>query len=153
LAATLHLPRKRVKHRVDYLGAVTLSVAATAIVLLTTWGGNQYAWGSPQIITLGVVGVLATAAFLLVEARAAEPVLPLHVFRNATFSLATGMSFLAGLAMFGALTFLPLYQQTVQHASPTGSGLLLMPMLLGSAVTSVIAGQVTTKTGRYKILP
>jgi EmrB/QacA subfamily drug resistance transporter len=153
LALTLHLPRRRVEHRVDYLGAAVLAVAATAIVLLTTWGGAQYAWGSPQIISLAVVAVLATGAFLAVEARAAEPILPLHVFRNGNFSLSISMSFLLGLAMFGALTFLPLYQQTVQHASATGSGLLLIPLMLGSTVTSLIGGQVTTKTGRYKALP
>jgi EmrB/QacA subfamily drug resistance transporter len=153
LALTLHLPRKRVEHRVDYLGAGILAVAATAIVLLTTWGGAQYAWGSPQIVALGVLAVLAVAAFLAVEARAAEPVLPLHVFRNLNFSLSTAMSFLLGLALFGALTFLPLYQQTVQHASATTSGLLLIPLMLGSTITSLIGGQITTRTGRYKALP
>ncbi len=130
-----------------------LAVAATALVLLLTWGGGQYAWGSPQILVLGVVTVVATAAFLAIEARAAEPVLPLHVFKNLNFSLATAMSFLLGLALFGALTFLPLYQQTVQHASATTSGLLLIPLLLGSTATSIIGGQITTKTGRYKALP
>ena len=153
LALTLHLPRKRVEHRVDYLGAAVLAVAATAVVPVTTWGGNQYAWGSAQIIGLGVIAVVAVAAFIAIEARAAEPVLPLHVFRNRNFSLATGMSFLLGLTMFGALTFLPFYQQTVQHASATGSGLMLIPLMLGSTVTSLIAGQVTTRTGRYKALP
>src|SRR5205823_7781963 len=118
-----------------------------------TWGGSQYAWGSAQIMGLAALAVLGTAAFLAIEARAAEPILPLHVFRNRNFSLATGMSFLLGLAMFGALTFLPLYQQTVQHLSATGSGLMLIPMMLGSTVTTLIAGQVTTKTGRYKALP
>jgi EmrB/QacA subfamily drug resistance transporter len=153
LAVTLHLPRRIVQHRIDYLGAAALAVGATAIVLLTTWGGTQYAWGSEQIIGLGVIGVLAVVAFLAVEARAQEPVLPLHVFTNRNFSLASAMSFLLGLAMFGALTFLPLYQQTAQHASPTGSGLMLIPLMLGSTVTSLIAGQVTSKTGRYKALP
>ncbi len=153
LAATLHLPRLRVPHRIDYLGAGLLAVAATSIVLLTTWGGSQYAWGSTTILGLGALAVVAAGAFLMVEARAAEPVLPLHVFRNRNFSLATGMSFLLGLAMFGALTFLPIYQQTVQHLSATGSGLMLIPMMLGSTVTSLIAGQVTTRTGRYKVLP
>lgn len=153
LAATLHLPRLRVPHRIDYLGAGVLAVAATSIVLLTTWGGSQYAWGSRMIVGLGALAVIATVAFLMIEARAAEPVLPLHVFRNRNFSLATGMSFLLGLAMFGALTFLPIYQQTVQHLSATGSGLMLIPMMLGSTVTSLIAGQVTTRTGRYKVLP
>jgi predicted MFS family arabinose efflux permease len=128
-------------------------VAATSIILLTTWGGTQYAWRSAQIMGLGAVAVVAAAAFLAIEARAAEPILPLHVFRNRNFSLATAMSFLLGLAMFGALTFLPLYQQTVQHLSATGSGLMLIPMMLGSTVTTLIAGQVTTRTGRYKALP
>jgi EmrB/QacA subfamily drug resistance transporter len=153
LAATLHLPRLRVPHRIDYLGAGVLAIAATAIVLLTTWGGTQYAWSSAPIMLLGSVAIVGAAAFLVVEARAAEPVLPLHVFGNRNFSLATGMSFLLGLALFGALTFLPIYQQTVQHLSAVGSGLMLIPMMLGSTVTSLIAGQVTTRTGRYKILP
>jgi|CZKW01.1.fsa_nt_gi EmrB/QacA subfamily drug resistance transporter len=153
LAVTLHVPRLRVPHKIDYPGAAVIAVGATAIVLLTTWGGTQYAWGSAQIMVLGAVAAAAVAAFFWVEARAAEPVLPLHVFRNRNFSLASSMSFLLGLSMFGALTFLPLYQQTVQHASATGSGLMLIPLMLGSTVTSLIAGQVTSRSGRYKILP
>jgi EmrB/QacA subfamily drug resistance transporter len=153
LAATLHLPRRRVQHKIDYLGAGVIAVGATAIVLLTTWGGTTYGWGSWQIVMLGVIIVAALAAFFYVESRAAEPVLPLHVFKVRNFSLASGMSFLLGLAMLGALTFLPLYQQTVQHASPTTSGLLLIPLMLGATVTSVVAGTVTSRTGRYKILP
>jgi predicted MFS family arabinose efflux permease len=149
----LHLPRRRVQHKIDYAGAVTLAIAATSIILMTTWGGTQYAWGSVQVIGLAVLGAVATVAFLVIESRAAEPILPLNVFRNRNFSLAIGMSFLLGLVLFGALTFLPLYQQTVQHLSPTGSGLMLIPMMLGSTVTALIAGQVTTKTGRYKVLP
>src|SRR5262250_1312343 len=153
LALTLHIPRHVVKHKIDYLGAALLTVAASSLVLLTTWGGTQYPWRSAQIITLGAVAVASTAGFIAVERRAAEPVLPLHVFRNRNFSLVTGMSFLLGLAMFGALTFLPLYQQTVQHLSATESGLMLIPLMLGSTVTTLIAGQVTTRTGRYKALP
>jgi EmrB/QacA subfamily drug resistance transporter len=153
LAATLHIPRRVLKHKIDYLGAVLLAVAAASLVLLTTWGGTQYPWRSGQIIGLGTLAVAATAAFLAVERRAAEPVLPLHVFRNRNFSLVTAMSFLLGLAMFGALTFLPLYQQTVQHLSATQSGLMLIPLMLGSTVTALIAGRVTTRTGRYKALP
>jgi EmrB/QacA subfamily drug resistance transporter len=153
LAATMHLPRRRVAHKIDYAGAVTLAIAATSLILMTTWGGTQYAWGSVQVIGLAVLAVVATVAFLAIEARVAEPILPLNVFRNRNFSLAIGMSFLLGLTLFGALTFLPLYQQTVQHLSPTGSGLMLIPLMLGSTVTALIAGQVTTKTGRYKVLP
>ena len=153
LAATMHMPRHRIEHKIDYAGAVVLAVAATAVILMTTWGGTQYAWGSAPILGLAALAIVGTAGFLAIEARAAEPILPLHVFRNRNFSLAIAMGFLLGLAMFGALTFLPLYQQTVQHLSATGSGLMLIPMMLGSTVTALVAGQVTTRTGRYKALP
>jgi EmrB/QacA subfamily drug resistance transporter len=153
LWATLHLPYKKVPHKIDYLGAGMLAIAATSIVLLTTWGGTQYRWGSGQILGLAVVAVAAVVAFLFTETRAAEPVLPLHVFKNRNFSVATGMSFLLGVAMLGALTFLPLYQQTVQHLSAVGSGLLLIPMMLGVTVTSLIGGFVMTRTGRYRFMP
>ena len=153
IIATLHLPAKRVNHRVDYLGGALLAVAAISLVLLATWGGTEYRWGSGQIIGLALLAAAATAAFCVVELRVAEPILPLHVFRNRNFSLTMGLTFLTGLAMFGALTFLPLYQQTVQGASPTLSGLMLTPMMLGVTVTSIVAGQVTTRTGRYKIFP
>jgi len=153
LWATLHVPRRRVEHKVDYLGAAVIAIGATAIVLMTSWGGTQYAWGSWEIIMLAGIVAAAFAAFFVVEARAAEPILPLHVFKNRNFSLASGMSFLLGFVMLGGMTFLPLYQQTVQHASPTASGLLLIPLMFGSMVTSLIAGQFTVRTGRYKILP
>ena len=153
LALTLHVPRHKVKHKIDYLGAALLTVAASSLVLLTTWGGTQYPWRSAQIMGLGAVAVAATAGFIAAERRAAEPVIPLHVFRNRNFSLVAAMSFLLGLALFGAITFLPLYQQTVQHLSATQSGLMLIPLLIGSTVTALIAGRITTRTGRYKALP
>ena len=153
LLAVLHVPTHKVKHKVDYLGGTLLAVAATALILLATWGGTQYAWASVQIIGLAVLTVAATAGFCLVETRAAEPMLPLRVFRNGNFSLAMVMTFFTGLAMFGAMTFLPLFQQTVQGESPTVSGLMLTPMMVGVTVTSMLAGQVTTRTGRYKIFP
>ena len=153
LLATLHVPAKKVSHKVDYLGGSLLALAATALILLATWGGTQYAWGSAQIIGLALVTVAATVAFCVTETKAAEPMLPLHVFRNRNFSNSMVLTFLTGLAMFGAMTFLPLYQQTVQGESPTVSGLMLTPMMLGSTVTSMLAGQVTTRTGRYKIFP
>ena len=153
LMATLHMPVKRVKHKIDYLGGGLLALAATSLILLATWGGTEYRWGSGQIIGLALLAVAATIAFCVTETRAAEPMLPLHVFRNRNFSVTMALTFLTGLAMFGALTFLPLYQQTVQGASPTVSGLMLTPMMLGVTVTSIVAGQVTTRTGRYKIFP
>ena len=153
LMATLHVPAKKVSHKIDYLGGGLLALAATSLILLATWGGTEYRWGSGQIIGLALLTVAATVGFLVTETRAAEPMLPLHVFRNKNFSVTMGLTFLTGLAMFGALTFLPLYQQTVQGASPTLSGLMLTPMMLGVTVTSIVAGQVTTRTGRYKIFP
>src|SRR5579859_6200677 len=117
--ATLRLPVKKIAHKIDYLGAAVLAVGATAIVLVTTWGGSQYAWGSAPILGLAALAIASVAAFIWVEFRASEPILPMHVFKNLNFTLASSMSFLLGLAMFGAMTFLPLYQQTVQHASPT----------------------------------
>jgi EmrB/QacA subfamily drug resistance transporter len=153
IIATLHLPRNKVAHAIDYLGAAIIAVGATAIVLVTTWGGTQYAWGSATIMSLIALAIIAVGMFIWVESRAVEPILPIHVFRNLNFTLASSMSFLLGLAMFGAMTFLPLYQQTVQHASPTVSGLLLIPMMLGATTTSLIAGRITVQTGRYKALP
>lgn len=153
ISAVLHLPKKRVQARIDYLGAALLTTGITSLVLLTTWGGNQYDWGSGQIIGLGVLGVASLAVFLYVETRAAEPVLPLHIFRSRNFSLISLVGFLVGFVMFGSMTFLPLFQQIVQGASATNSGLLLLPMLLSMMVVSLIAGRVTTQTGRYKVFP
>ncbi len=153
LMAVLHMPAKKVSHKIDYLGGSLLAVAATSLILLATWGGTEYRWGSGQIIGLALLTVAATIGFCITETRAAEPMLPLHVFRNRNFSVTMALTFLTGLAMFGALTFLPLYQQTVQGASPTLSGLMLTPMMLGVTVTSIVAGQVTTRTGRYKVFP
>jgi MFS family permease len=153
IITTLHLPAKRVSHRVDYLGGALLGLAATSLVLLATWGGTEYPWASAQIIGLALLAAAATAGFCVVELRVAEPILPLHVFKNRNFSVTMALTFLTGLAMFGAMTFLPLYQQTVQGESPTVSGLALTPMMLGVTVTSIVAGQVTTRTGRYKIFP
>ena len=154
IIATLHLPRNRVAHKIDYLGAAVLARRRDRDRAGHHLGRQPVrAGGRAQIMTLIVIAVLAVAAFIWVENRAVEPILPMHVFRNRNFTLATSMSFLLGLAMFGAMTFLPLYQQTVQNASPTVSGLMLIPMMLGSTVTSLIAGQVTVRTGKYKALP
>jgi EmrB/QacA subfamily drug resistance transporter len=153
MIATLHLPKRRVEHRIDYLGGILLAIVSTAIILIATWGGTQYSWGSVQVLGLAAVTVVALIGFLFVESRAEEPMLPLHVFRNRNFSVTMVLTFFVGLGMFGAMTFLPLYQQTVQGATPTISGLLLTPMMVGSMITSVAAGQLVTKTGKYKLFP
>jgi EmrB/QacA subfamily drug resistance transporter len=153
LMATLHVPARRVEHRIDYLGGILLGVIATSVILVATWGGTEYSWASAPVLALVVLAVVALAGFIATERRAAEPMLPLHVFRNRNFSLTMVLTFFLGLALFGAITFLPLYQQTVQLASPTVSGLLLTPMMVGSAITSIVAGQAVTRTGRYKAFP
>ncbi|MEV6687495.1 MDR family MFS transporter [Streptomyces sp. NPDC051130] len=153
VSAVLHLPKKKAQGKIDYLGAALLTLAITSTVLVTTWGGTEYAWGSGEIIGLIVVGVVAIAAFLFAETKAAEPVMPLHIFRSRNFTLMSVIGFLVGFAMFGGVLYLPLFQQAVQGASATNSGLLLLPMLLSMMVVSLIAGRVTTSTGKYKIFP
>jgi EmrB/QacA subfamily drug resistance transporter len=153
LAFRLHLPKYRTEHRIDWTGSGLLAIGITALVLITTWGGNEYAWGSIQIVGLAVLAVLSLATFALVERRASEPVLSLGLFKNRNFALSALIGFLLGFTMFGAINFLPLYQQTVQHASATNSGLLLLPMMAGMLVTSLVAGQFITRTGRYRMFP
>ncbi|MEU8890242.1 MDR family MFS transporter [Streptomyces sp. NPDC048442] len=154
VATVLHLPKKeRSKAKIDYLGAGLLTIGITAIVLVTTWGGSEYAWGSGQILGLAAVGVLAIVSFLFVETKAAEPIIPLHIFRNRNFTLMSVLGFIVGFVMFGAVLYLPLFQQSVQGASATNSGLLLLPMLLSMMVVSLVVGRLTTSTGKYKIFP
>ncbi|MCK2219230.1 MFS transporter [Actinomadura sp. ATCC 31491] len=153
IAARLHLPSVHHRVRIDWAGAILLSVGITALVLITTWGGNEYAWGSWQILVLAAVAVVSIAAFVPVERRAAEPIMPLQLFRIRNFTLISGVGFLLGFAMFGAINFLPLFQQTVQGASATNSGLLLLPMMAASMVVSLFVGKAITATGKYKIYP
>lgn len=142
-----------VQHTIDYLGAALLAAAATCLVLLTSLGGTTYDWGSVQIVGLGVAAVLAIIAFIAVEKRASEPMMPLHLFSNKVFAVCSGIGFVVGFAMFGAITYLPQYMQVVQGVSPTDSGLRLLPMMGGLLLTSILSGQLISRTGRYKIFP
>ncbi|MEU9920344.1 MDR family MFS transporter [Streptomyces griseoluteus] len=153
VSAVLHLPKKRAKAGIDYLGVVLLTVGITAIVLVTTWGGTEYAWTSARIMELIALGVVSLVGFVFWQTKAAEPVLPLHIFKSLNFTLMSLIGFVTGFVMFGATLFLPLYQQAVQGASATNSGLLLLPMLGAMLVTSMVAGRVTTNSGRYKVFP
>ncbi|MET7289132.1 MDR family MFS transporter [Streptomyces sp. NPDC005573] len=153
VTAVLHLPKKRSKAGIDYLGVVLLTVGITSIVLVTTWGGSEYPWTSARIMELIALGVVALIGFVFWQTKASEPVLPLHIFKSLNFTLMSLIGFITGFVMFGATLFLPLYQQAVQGASATNSGLLLLPMLGAMLVTSLIAGRVTTSSGRYKIFP
>jgi EmrB/QacA subfamily drug resistance transporter len=153
LAATLPSSTERVHHAIDYLGAVLLAIGLSAIVLLTTLGGATYPWGSFQIVALGVIGVAGLAAFVVAESRAAEPILPLRLLRNRVFRTTSAVGFVIGFALFGALTYLPLFQQVVRGDSPTESGLQLIPVMAGVLIGSIGSGQVITATGRYKAFP
>ncbi|PJJ04978.1 EmrB/QacA subfamily drug resistance transporter [Streptomyces sp. 2333.5] len=154
IAVTLRLPgRKRQQVRIDWGGAALLTTWISALVLLTSFGGSQYAWGSWQIIALAAIAAVGFLGFIIVERRAVEPVMPLGAFRSRNFILGAGLSFLAGLALFGAVTFLPQYQQFVQGASATHSGLLLLPLMAGAMLFSLGTGQIISRTGRYRFWP
>lgn len=153
IATVLPLDRRHQKHTIDYLGAVLLSAGASCLVLLTTWGGTEYAWGSAMIIGLGIAGVALLVAWVYVERRAVEPIIPLALFRLPAFSTSSAIGFIVGFAMFGALTYLPLYLQVVHGVSATVSGVYLLPMVLGMLLTSVSSGQIISRTGHYKAFP
>jgi EmrB/QacA subfamily drug resistance transporter len=144
----------RVHHIIDYLGAAVLTLSASGLVLFTSLGGSPgYAWGSPTVLALAASGAALLGAFVLVERYAKEPVLPLHLFRNRTFSVTSVVGFIVGFAMFGALTYLPAYFQVVQGVSPTFSGVRLLPLMGGLLVMSIGSGQVIARTGRYRAFP
>jgi EmrB/QacA subfamily drug resistance transporter len=153
LAATLPTVTTRTHHRIDYLGAGLLALALASLVLMVSLGGTTYPWSSTQVVGLGAVSLIALGAFLLAERRAAEPVLPLMLLRNQVFVTAGIVAVLLGFAMFGTITFIPLYFQVVKGASPTGSGLDLLPLMGGLLVTSIVGGQIVSHTGKYRAFP
>jgi EmrB/QacA subfamily drug resistance transporter len=153
IAVVLPAVSTKQQHKIDYLGAATLAGFATAIVLATSWGGTSYAWSSPVIIGLFAAGAALLVAWYFSARHAAEPVLPLRLFRNSVFSVSAAISLAAGFAMFGALSYLPLFLQVVHQVSPTISGVYLLPMVLGMLVTSVGSGQLIARTGHYKVFP
>jgi EmrB/QacA subfamily drug resistance transporter len=144
---------RRVHHVIDYLGTTVLVLAASCLVLFTSLGGTTYRWASAPMIFLGVAGAVLVGVFALVERRATEPVLPLHLFSNRTFSVTSVVGFIVGFAMFGCVTYLPVFFQIVHGDSPTISGLQLLPLLAGMVVVSTASGLVITKTGRYRAFP
>ncbi len=149
----LHLNTPAQRHTIDYLGAGLLTAGVSAIVLLTTWGGNEYAWGSMVIVGLAAAGIALLAAFVWQERRAAEPIIPLTLFRSSVFRVATGIGFVIGMAMFGAIIFIPLFLQLVYGVSPTSSGLRMLPLMAGLLTASILSGRVISRIGRYKAFP
>jgi EmrB/QacA subfamily drug resistance transporter len=153
IAAAFHAHSAKQRHAMDYLGALTLAGALTSIILFTSLGGTTWAWSSAQIVGLMVLSVLLVPLFVVVEGRAAEPILPLTLFRNRTFSVTSSVGFIVGFALFGAVTYLPLYLQVTKGSSPTRSGLQLLPLMGGVLITSIVSGQLITRWGRYKVFP
>jgi EmrB/QacA subfamily drug resistance transporter len=144
---------RRVHHRIDYLGTLLLSAAATSLILLTSLGGTTYAWASLPIYILGIAGVVLIIAFIFAERYAAEPILPLHLFKTRVFSSTSVVGFIVGFAMFGAITYLPAFFQVVRGISPTISGVYLLPLMAGLLIVSIGSGQFVARTGKYRVFP
>jgi EmrB/QacA subfamily drug resistance transporter len=153
IGAVFHARTVRVEHKVDYVGAALLAASLSCIVLFTSLGGTTFAWGSAESIVLIVLGVVLLVVFVLLERGATEPILPLELFRNRIFTVCAAIGFIIGLALFGSVTYLPLFLQVAKGFSPTSSGLQLTPMMGGLLVTSIVAGRLISRWGRYKPFP
>jgi len=154
-AVFIRLPKRanRVKPKIDYLGTALIAIATTGLVLVTSWGGTEYEWDSLVIISLIVTTVVAAALFVLAEHKAVEPIIPLSLFRDRNFTITTVAGLLTGVAMFGAIGYMPTFLQIANGINATESGLLLLPMLVGLLLTAVGSGILMSKTGRYKWMP
>ncbi|MEW2066701.1 MDR family MFS transporter [Streptomyces sp. NPDC007346] len=155
IAAARNIPSVKAAGRpvIDYSGIALVAVGASALILATSWGGNEYAWGSPMIIGLFVAGIVALALFCRVETRAREPMLPMRLFRNPVFTVCSILSFIVGFAMLGSMIFLPTYLQYVDGDSATLSGVRTLPLVAALLVASIFSGTVVSKTGRYRVFP
>lgn len=153
ITVVLKLPKPTVRPRLDILGAVLLAAASTCLVLLTSWGGTEYAWGSGTILGLAAGAAGTTLLFIAVEHRAPEPIIPLRLFRDSIFNISGLVGAVVGVALFGAASYLPTYLQMVDGATATESGLLMLPMMGGIVVASVVSGQLISRTGRYRVYP
>ena len=153
-SAVLKLPtRDRSDVSIDYLGAALLVAAIVSLLLVTEWGGDRYEWASPEIVGLVAAGVVLTVLFIWCERRAADPIIPQHLFQIPTFRISATAATVFGMLMFGTILFVPVYFQIVRGDTATNSGLLLMPQMIGILVGTIGAGRLTTRTGRYKIFP
>jgi EmrB/QacA subfamily drug resistance transporter len=153
IAATLTVTSERRQPAIDYTGAALLAVALSAIVLVSDMAGTTIRWTSPLMLGLIVIAVVTLVGFVIAERRAKEPVMPLRLFGNQTFSVTSAVGLIVGFALFGSVTYLPLFLQVVKGASPTASGLQMLPMMGGMLVTSIVSGQLISRTGRYKLFP
>jgi len=140
----------RQEHSIDWLGAAILACGTSALLVGLVWGGREYPWGSAQVLGAIAVSVGLLAFFALVERRVPEPILPFDLLRNQTVASSTACMALVGMAMFGTISFVPLFVQGVIGTSATSSGVVLTPLLLGAVITSAISGQIVSRTGRYR---
>jgi EmrB/QacA subfamily drug resistance transporter len=153
VGAVLHLPKHRIPHQIDILGFFLLALGASALTLALMLGGTDYPWGSSLIVGLLVAGAVLIVLFVLQERTAAEPMIPLYLFRNGIFNASSGAGFIVGLAMFGSMIYLPMYLQFVDGVSATSSGLRLLPFMVTMLSMSIFAGRTISRRGRYKIFP
>lgn len=153
VSSKLHLSVRKSPHKIDYLGASLLSVAAISLLLVTVWGGVEYAWKSTEIITLSLTSIVFTGLFIWRERYAAEPIIPLKLFKNDIFITSVLLSILSGIAMFATILYIPQYQQIVRGNTPTESGLLMLPLVVGLLSASIISGRLISRTGRYRPFP
>lgn len=153
IAARLHLPVKRREHKIDYTGAALLSIAASALILVSVWAGVTYTWGSWQIISLIIGGLVFAIAFVLNERYVKEPVIPLKLFKGSIFTVSTIISLLSGVIMFATILYIPEYQQIVRGYSPIKSGLLTIPLVFGLLISSLVSGRLITRLGKYRMFP
>jgi len=152
-AAALPKAGAREQHVIDYAGIITLTISASALILFTSLGGTSFAWGSAKSLGLLTAGIVFAVLFMLIERRSSEPILAPHLFKNRVFGSGSAIGFVVGFAMFGAMTFLPLFLQDVRGVSPTMSGVRLLPMMVGLFGASIIAGQLVSKGWRYRPFP
>jgi EmrB/QacA subfamily drug resistance transporter len=153
IAVALPPPSTRRRHEIDYRGGALLTIALTATIVFTSLGGISFAWTSPVTLSLIAVSVISAAFFVAVERNAREPLLPMTLFRNRNFVVASSVGLILGLALFGSVTFLPIYLQVAKGVSPSASGLMLMPMMFGMLITSILSGRIISRWGRYKLFP
>ncbi|MGV1005562.1 MAG: MDR family MFS transporter [Candidatus Nanopelagicales bacterium] len=149
----LHMPLVRRDHKIDYLGAGVIVAAVSSILLYTSWAGTQYGWTDPLSLALLIGGLLLSVLFVFVEQHAAEPIIPMRLFKMPVVRWSALFAFLLGMAMFGGIIYLPFYLQVVKGFTPTGSGLAMLPMVVGMFLTSISSGQLITRSGRYKQFP
>ena len=153
IAAVFNVPTERIPHKIDYFGAALMVSGVSILLLVAEWGGSRYDWSSSTILLMIAASIVLLSTFVWHELRAPEPLVPMSLFRNPIFAVSSSIGFIVGLAMFGAIIFMPVFMQIVQQATPTEAGLRMIPMMAGMAGASITVGRLTSRLGRYKMFP